>query len=111
MSEQEDLFGPVISTYTSEQAIEDGFLCQPYPNKFPGWCFTAGVHAAIEAKDDGRTYAQKAIPLLMDAAMIVRAQPGDHLYTKGLFGNVTDKEVWIGANELGGFTLMFPDEY
>lgn len=113
MKATEDPFGPVIYKYTSDQAIDDGLLCHPYPDKFPGWCFTAKVHAALEIVADDRnvTYAQVAIPLLMDAAMIVRARPGDHLYTKGLEGNATGSDLWIGQNDIGGFTIMDPSDY
>lgn len=107
-----ELFGEQpISIYSDAQAIDDGQLVEPFPDKFPGWLFTAGVHAAIEAAIAGtaRTYPQAAIPLLMDAAMIVRAKR-DHLHTKGLYGNVTGQEVWIGQNERA-YTLMFPSEY
>ena len=51
------------------------------------------------------------IPLLQDALMICKAKPNDHLWTKGLEGNVTGKDVWIALNERGGITLMFPEDY
>lgn len=60
-------FGNVIASYTDEDAIEDGVLVRPFPDKAPNILFTAAVHTAIEAVDDGRTYAQKAIPLIQDA--------------------------------------------
>jgi len=107
-----ELFGEPIYSYTSRQAIEDGVLFEPFPDKFPGALFTAGVHAAIERAIQGsqRTYAQAAIPLLMDAAMVCRAAPSEDLWTDGLHGNVTGSDVWIGRNDLGSFTIMFPEE-
>ena len=114
MNDTHELFGEPISVYTDQDAIDDGILAYPYPDKFPGCLFTAGVHAAIEDVDDSRTYDQRAIPLLMDAALTVRAgqkrDPDQLLWTRGLFGNVTGREVWIELNGMGGFTLMFPDE-
>lgn len=101
----------VVFAYTAKQAIEEGVLVHPYPKRFPGLLFTAGVHAAIEEQDDGRTYDQKAIPLIMDAVMIAKAKPNDHMWTKGLEGNVTGQTVWIAENEFGSLTLMFLEEY
>lgn len=98
-------------TYTSDEAIADGVLTEPYPDKFPGWIITTGVHEAIAAKaGDGRSYDQMLIPLLMDAQLITIAKR-DHLHTRGLEGNVTGEAIWIGVNEKGGYTLMFPSEY
>ena len=102
--------GQPVSTYTDQDAINAGQLVYPYPDTFPGWLVTCGVFAAIEKLDDGRTLAQRLIPLLMDAQLIVRSKR-DHLYTKGLEGNVTGQRVWIGQNGMGGFTLLFPEEY
>lgn len=140
-----------IYEYTSDEAIEDGMLTEPYPDKFPGWIITTGVHEAIAAKaddkckgtivggllpggprcdkcaarhysgvgstcgkpgrtGDGRSYDQMLIPLLMDAQFITIAKH-DHLHTRGLEGNVTGQAIWIGENEKGAYTLMFPSEY
>ena len=101
----------IISEYTDQQAIEDGFVAEPYPDRFPGALFTSAVHEAIEAVDDGRTYEQKAIPLLMDAVLIVNSDRREHLFTKGLEGNVTGQTLWIGRNGMNGFTIMLPNEY
>ena len=112
MNELTEFFGEPISVYTAEQAIDDGILVDAsFDGRFPGCLFTRGVFEAIEAVNDDRTLAQRAIPLLMDAAMIVKRKPDDRLWTDGLFGNVTGRDVWIARNELGGLTLMFPDEY
>lgn len=112
--EMKETFGNVIYQYTSRQAIEDGVLVEPFPDKFPGVLLTIGVHEAIVeniADGLGRTYAQAVIPLLMDAVMVVKSKPREHLWTKGLEGNVTGKKVWITINDLHGLTLMFPEEY
>jgi hypothetical protein len=37
-----------------------------------------------------------------------KKDPNEYLWTKGLEGNVTGQTVWIGMNEKGGITLMFP---
>ena len=112
MSDLTEMFGEPISTYTSTEAVDDGFIVVAAPDQYGDkTLFTRALFEAIEAIDDGRTYLQKAIPLIQDALMICKADPTDHLWTKGLEGNVTGKTVWIGLNELGGITLMFPEDY
>lgn len=100
-----------ISVYSDAQAVEDGILVEPYPDKFPGWLVTRGVFEVIErlAEMPQRCSVDPLlIPLLMDAALIVRAKR-DHLHTKGLEGNVTGHTVWIGQNQRA-YTLLFPEE-
>jgi hypothetical protein len=112
----DETFGEPISVYGAEQAIEDGVLVHPYPDRWPWLLLTIGVHAAIEEAIKGteRTYDQAAVPLCQDAIMIAQAgqkkDPNEYLWTKGLEGNVTGQTVWIGMNEKGGITLMFPEE-
>jgi hypothetical protein len=106
-----EMFGDPISVYTDDDALEDGMIGEPFPAKFGVRVFlTVRVHEAIEAVQDDRTFEQRAIPLIQDALLIVKGNPADHLWTEGLGGNVTGKDVWIGANGSGGITLMFPDE-
>ena len=101
----------VVHSYTSEQAIEDGYLCHPYPARFPWLLITEGIHAAcIEEKaSDLRTYDQKLIPLIMDAVMLVRSlqDPEPPLVLEHTVAGT----VWIMPNEKGGMTLMLPSEY
>ena len=132
VSDLEAMFGPVISSYGSGQAVEDGVLVEAAPDQFgPAVLFTRGVFNAIwpaelldaqELTDepvkhaDGRTYLQRAVPLIQDALMICKAKPTrngapEDLWTEGLEGNVTGREVWIQANDRGGITLMFPEDY
>ncbi len=58
-------------------------------------------------------YRQRVVPLLMDAAMIVTGctDPEEYLWTEGLEGNLTGKDLWIARNDAGGFTIMFPEDY
>ena len=113
MTEFAEQFDNPISTYTSDQGVEDGFLVIAAPNGYgTRVLFTRAVFEAVDGADgDGRTYEQKAIPLINDAVMICRGDPKEHLWTKGLEGNVTGREVWVAKNESGGLTLMFPEDY
>ncbi len=117
-----------ISTYTSDQAVADGVLVEAAPMQYgPAVMFTRGVFEAVNSEVNSaslttgtteyqRDYLQRAIPLIQDALMMCKAQPNrdgepEHLWTKGLEGNVTGRDVWIGRNERGGITLMFPEDY
>lgn len=114
-----DIFGEPISIYTAEQAIEDGMLVEASPDTHKGWLFTAAVFEAITALPDlqgepvyGLTYKQRVIPLLMDVAMIARQNPNENLYCgDALDGNLTGKPLWFGLNDVGGITVMFPEDY
>ena len=108
---QNQIFDNPISTYASEQAIEDGVLFDPFPNKNPRMLLTASIHAAIEQVDDGRSYKAKVVPLVMDALMLAKAYPNGSPWTDGLDGNVTGGPVWFALNEYGGLTLMRPEDY
>jgi len=103
----------VIFSYTCEQAIEDGLLVHPFPERYPWLLFSVSVHAAIKQAIEGteRTYKQAAIPLMMDAVMLAKADPHGTPWNDGLEGNVTGKPVWVALNEKGGLTLMHVEDY
>jgi hypothetical protein len=122
MNTQEAIdFGEPISVYTSRQAIEDGILIEPSRETHPNCLMTCAVYEHIrrreeipEDRSDEATalrWKQRVVPLLMDALMIIRANPDDYLWTNGLDGNLTGRELWIALNDIGGFTLMFPEDY
>lgn len=112
MFESED----VIFSYTSEQAVEDGVLVHPYPKRWPWLLITASVHGAIEdaIKDTQRTYEQALVPFLQDCIMLVQGDmerdPNKMKWYDVLDGNVTGRNVRIGLNDMGGFTVMFPED-
>ena len=111
MTSLSDDFGEPISTYTDDQAIDDGFLVVAAPDQYgPKILLSRAVFEVLDADTDDQTYLQTVIPLIMDALMICRARPHDHLWTRGLDGNVTGRDVWIALNGLGGITLMFPED-
>ena len=68
LSEMEEVFGPVISVYTIEQAIEDGYLHHPYPERWPWLLISENVARACES-DDNRSFDQACVPLLIDCIM------------------------------------------
>jgi len=126
MSNNNDPFADftVISSYTTEDAINDGVLVH-FEAISPGkWCVTQGVMAAIEDNaGEGRTHAQSLHNMMSDvlafvqahkAEVIKQAEGGVPLFTaefdRWMAGNVTRKTLWLGSNETGGFTVMFPEE-
>ena len=125
----------IVYSYTSEQAVEDGVLHDvSYMFSSDGfskrrWYVTNGIVEAIRHRNDGRSFDEKLVPLVLDAVRIVNAKiqeavkrfgdnsaknvlehTGGGLITEGLEGNVTGQTVWIGINENGGWTLIFPRE-
>jgi hypothetical protein len=100
----------VISEYTDEEAIEDGFLVV-----VPG---PGGVNRATTAVFNFFTESLGTTPVtgtvtnigpLMDAirAMLNVAPDQDGWRT----GDWQGKRLWLVPNEVGGLTLMFPDDY
>ena len=112
MSALTDFFGDVISTYTEDQAIEDGVLVHPFPNRWPWLLITASVHADCKAESKkGRTYDQALVPLLMDAIMAVQKKINrdpqcDLIKLEGTVAGT----VWIRPNGKGGMTVMKPSD-
>ena len=106
-----EFWGEPINKYTSEQAIEDGALAYPMPEKFPNLLLSASVHADCESQE-GRTYEQCVVPLVMDVAMQMNA-----LAEKGkpdfpvVLENTVAGTVWAMPNDMGGITLMKPEDY
>ena len=112
MTSPADDYGEPISTYTDDQAIDDGFLVVAAPDQYgPKILLSRAVFEVLDADTDDQEYLQKVIPLIQDALMICRARPHDHLWTRGLDGNVTGRDVWIALNGRGGITLMFAEDY
>ncbi|MCH7720389.1 MAG: hypothetical protein IH988_05290 [Planctomycetes bacterium] len=102
----------LIYSYTADQAVEDGVLVKPNPKAYPNHLVTNALHHAILEKVGEEGYERAIHVLFLDAALTI--MPGDeeeHLWTDGLEGNVTGKTIWIARNELGGLTLMFPEDY
>ena len=110
--EVSDLFGEVISTYTEDQAIEDGVLVYPFPNRWPWLLITNSVHADCVAKSKkGRTYDQALIPLLMDCIMETQSQmKRDPQCDLVVLENTVAGTVWIRPNSKGGMTVMKPSD-
>ncbi len=99
-----------IFSYGSDQAIKDGVLHHPYPNRWPWLLITNSVHADC-ANEKGRTYDQALTPLLMDCIMEVKAKKPDHEDFPLILEHTVAGTVWIMPNENGGMTVMKPEDY
>lgn len=98
----------VIFSYTSEQAIDDGVLVHPYPTRWPWLLITAGVHSKCGSQE-GRTYDQALVPLLMDCIMAVQANRKKE--PPIVLEHTVAGTIWIMPNEMGGMTVMNPEDY
>lgn len=117
MKEMMTMVDEVIYSYTEEQAIEDGVLVQPLPDKDPRILMTTALYERLKEvaiKRDVEVH-QVTAPLILDAALIVsigqRKDPNEYLWTEGLEGNASGQDVWIQRNGKGSITLMFPSDY
>lgn len=98
----------IIFSYGAEQAIKDGVLYHPYPQKWPWLLITQSIHTACK-EQAGRTYDQCLMPLLVDSIIAVRATKGVE-FPVVLEGTDADT-VWVMPNEKGGLTVMKPEDY
>ena len=93
----------VISVYSDRQAVEDGFLAAVAG---PG-----GVNRVTRAVFDHFTESKTGpenLRLLTEAIRAMLAiEPDDGWRT----GDYQGKRLWLIPNEVGGLTLMFPEDY
>lgn len=101
-----------IFSYGAEQAIEDGVLVHPYPERWPNLLITAAIHSKCKDASEGRTYDQRLVPLLIDCIMAVRSKKPIILDELPIvLTHTVAGTVWIMPNELGGMTVMNPEDY
>ena len=101
----------VISSYTDREAVEDGVLVP--------WTGPGKVNRITRAVFDHFTTAIGSSPLtgpVTDVTRLARvvdavlANPpdGDDGWRSGTHDG---KKLWLAPNEVGGLTLMFPEDY
>lgn len=107
----------LISSYTSKQAIADGFLIEPYARRWPGLLITNALHAVIQAvcKRTKREYEYALVPLLNDCVMQVQATMKRHPKNYAdhfplVLEHTVAGTVLMNFNDLGGFTVMLPSD-
>jgi len=118
--EIQDLFGEVISSYSEEQAIEDGVLHHVEPKAWPWLLVTDSVFRGCEAVAETREHYQAngevhvdpvLYPLVTDAIMETQRQmklnPRCDLVE---LEHTAVGTVWIRPNSKGGMTIMKPED-
>ena len=100
----------VIVEYTDKQALEDGVLVS-----FPG---EGKVNRVTRAVFDYFAKPMGSAPETGQVTDITRLQGAIHALLKVVpdadawrTGSYEGKELWLVPNEVGGFTLLFPDDY
>jgi hypothetical protein len=115
----DDLFGEVISSYTDAEAVEDGFLVelrtgvafQNFPvNRMTRHLFDE-LQPFVEAETplfDG-DFNRALASILRTKCSFATGDPGN----TGEIGDIyrIPPNLWLVRNEVGGFTLMFPEDY
>ncbi|WP_305064169.1 hypothetical protein [Methanococcoides sp.] len=118
----DDIFGEVVYTYTSEQAVEDGILFDIIQVN-PEW--EEGIFRYITTNLMAQGYLQDDninIPNLLDllnqANVIVRKASNNFKDKPESFysGNIElpsgkKQQIFISLNELGKYTVMLPEDY
>jgi hypothetical protein len=105
-----DQNSPVIVAYTDAQALDDGVLVA-----LPG---EGGVSRATRAVFDCFAKPMGSTPLTGTVTDITPVQDAIRAMLKvepdtdgWRTGTYQGKELWLVPNEVGGLTLMFPDDY
>ena len=103
-------FGEVIFSYTDREAVEDGVLV--------AWDGPGKVNRITRAVFDAFTTKLGSSPITgsaTDVAELRRAvetmlalPPDEGGWRTGTY---QDRELWLVPNEIGGLTLMFPEDY
>ena len=118
-STMHEVFGDAIYEYTTDTALSDGVLTEPYPDRWPNLFMSADVTAACETadlrtSDKARTFDQVTIPFLMDVIMQAQVPKNRKTLSEGsiiTLDHTIAGEVFIALNERGGLTVMTPSEY
>ena len=103
----EDIFGEPISVYTDAQAIEDGFLVQITGEGSVNRVTRAVYDHFVQPIGDPRFQMWDVTPLMAAIRAIRALEPDDGWRV----GDYQGKRLWLIPNEVGGLTLMFPEDY
>ena len=114
-----DLFGEIISTYTDEEAVDDGFLVDLGPVvTFRGFPVNRMTRHLF---DDLEPFVEAEAPLFEGdvkraLASILRTKCAFAQGDPGNTGEIGDiwripPKLWLVRNEVGGWTAMHPEDY
>ncbi len=100
----------MIVEYTDKQALEDGVLVSvPGEGKVNRVTRAVFDHFAKPMGSSPQTGQVTDITPLQDAIRaMLRIEPDEDGWRTGAYEG---KELWIVPNEVGGLTLLFPEDY
>ena len=100
----------VIVEYSDKQALEDGVLVSvPGEGKVNRVTRAVFDHFTKPMGSDPQTGEVIDITRLQDAIRaLLKIEPDQDAWRTGTYDG---KELWVVPNEVGGFTLLFPDDY
>ncbi len=102
----------VISTYSDEQAVDDGTLIPLYGlgpvNRVTRAVFAHFVGEAAFEPTPVIEMPKAMEPLIAAIREMLKITPDHDGWRTGDYGN---KRLWVVPNECGGLTLMFPEDY
>ena len=99
----------IIYAYTDEQAVKDGVLVPVSEGKVNRLTRAVFDHFTESIGSTPMTGPVTNIGPLLEAIRTVLQVPPDEDGWRKLTWR--GKELWLLPNELGGLTLMFPDDY
>ena len=105
-----DDFGELISSYSDQDAVADGVLV-PIPGEGHVNRVTRAVfdHFTQPMGSSQLTGLVTNVTPLMETIRAILKVPADSDGWRTL--TYQDKECWLIPNEIGGLTLMFPEDY
>jgi hypothetical protein len=101
---------PIIVSYTDREAVADGVLVSvPGDGRVNRVTRSVFDHFARPMGDSSLTGPVTNISPLMDAIRAMLKIPADEDGWRT--GDYQGQKLWLLPNEVGGFTLMYPDDY
>jgi hypothetical protein len=105
----------VISTYTDKQAVEDGVLVAVSDKDRvtrAAFDFLCKLHPCDDQAKQDAMVADYVVHVLLAQHGREARRIYDHNIGGGIFSFYqSQKRMWIIPNEIGGLTLMFPEDY
>lgn len=113
----ESPFGEPISTYTQEQAVEDGMLVKVENSYLHGFDrpvhVTSAVYAILETPNAGETEADVTVRMvgLLGAARFAVASSSDGQFAKFTHRISGVETSYFAVADGNGVTVMLPSDY